>query len=71
MESVLLETSVSTDYKVAECLDIFISGKKIDEKPEGFWLLWNDMRILDLTCGSDGIGGSCQLPVKDGDICRR
>lgn len=38
-------TTVSTDYKVAECLDTFISEKMIDKKSKGFWLLWTDVSL--------------------------
>lgn len=49
----LFGTAVSTDYKVAGCLDIFISEKMIDTKSKGF--IWIDMSVLDVTGGSDSM----------------
>ena len=49
----LFGTTVSTGYKVAGCLDIFISEKMIDRKSKGF--LWIDMSVLDVTGGSDSM----------------
>ena len=49
----LFGTAVSTDYKVAGCLNIFISEKMIDTKSKGF--VWIDMSVFDVTGGSDSM----------------